>query len=105
MKISTKSRSKKPNCRHFGPDGTPTDKYVVVYVEQPPFGYRPHLHCSECNVTAQNALPKKTAKSLTASVSDQTEQTHALVAANGLIQLHGKSSMVRCVRHRTLDLR
>lgn len=62
MKLGTKSRSKKPNCRHFGADGTLTDKYVVVYVEQPPFGYRPHLHCSECNVTAQNALPKKTAE-------------------------------------------
>ena len=62
MKLGTKSRSKKPNCRHFGADGTLEDKYVVVYVEQHPFGYRTHLHCSECNVTAQNALPKKTAE-------------------------------------------
>ena len=62
MRLGRKPKSKKPNCRHFGADGTLTDKYVVVYVDNTPFGYRPHLHCSECNVTAHNALPKKTAE-------------------------------------------
>lgn len=57
MKLGKKSKSKKPNCRHFGADGTLTDKYVVVYVDNTPFGYNSHLHCLKCNVTAQNALP------------------------------------------------